>query len=248
MVDVQSDSPARFGPGNRSRQSPPSPSQAESPSQPQPEIEEEDEEWSPPPRESRGVRDRLNDLRERAWGNRRPLGSPEGRHRRASPSNRSWDSSKEGLFVDALALGVRNVSVWVDWIAGKRFPDKDFIATAEECMNIASPLAGDLLDRIPDTGPLAELVEHAGIAGAGVSTVTYFVRAGTGRPGGRAESEALEEKIVRRLGGARKRVTEKMNEGVENAGEQETEERPSTYASMLHLEDDDFGINATGPV
>lgn len=241
MVDVASESPARFGEGQRQRPSPPASSpENESSSQPEQTAGEL------PDLEPRGWRAKVDRLRSLGNGEKRPLGSPEGPgHTASPPPSRSPGSSNERRVVDACAVGVRQLSSWVDWFMSRRFPDKDFIATSEECYAIASPLAGDILDRIPESGPLAEMAEHAGAVGAGLCTVSWLVRAGTGRPGGRVESEELQERVVRRLGGAKRRVREEVAEEFGGAND-EPPAAARSYSSMLG--DDDFGTDASGPI
>lgn len=201
-----------------------------------------------PHRDPGGLRARLEALRQQGAGSRRPLGSPEGPARlpNPNPERSSRGSSDPRRITDATAVVVRQASIWLDWALGRRFPDRDFVATAEESYNIASPLAGEILDRIPETGPLAELAERAGAVGAGVATATYLARAGFGKPGGRAESDALQERFVRRLASSKKARAEAAQHMADQAAADEAAAEAAapvrTYAAMVGLEDTDLGI------
>ena len=154
----------------------------------------------PPMRLSDRLRQQVDQLRGMAAGSGRPLASPEGRGEQPRPTkSRSSASSNDARrLVDATALGVRNASKLLDWVAS-RWVDWDFVTTAEESYGIASPLAGVILDRVPETGPLAELPERAGIIGTLIAIGTWLGRAIFGKPGGREEAAALQEELVERM-------------------------------------------------
>lgn len=229
-------SPLGFGAGARLRPVPPPPenlsTERESPSN--------QSTTQPPPEDPQNLTDRLKarveNLREMGRGRKPPLGSPEGRQHLASPRS-SRGSSDESRFVDASALGVHEVTTFVDWGLSKRFGDADFVATAEECYAIAAPLAGYLLDRIPEEGPLAEIVERAGLIGAGIAAAKWLARAVLmKKPGGRSEVEALHDRAVDRLVNARSRA----GDAVRTAAESDEGDEPvvsRSYSEMIGLDD-----------
>lgn len=201
---------------------------------------------------TRTLRDRVSHLREMATGGRRPLASPEGdRHQPRGETKRSWASSEKAGVVDLLAIGIRQVTEWLDWGLAKRMPERDFVTTAREAYAIAAPAATFVLDHIPEGSALEGVVEHAGIAGAGVTAVGYATRALSGRPGGREESEALKERVAKRLAGGRRRVTEEAAATFADSAQQgaeAVEQAPAQpYAAMIGLDDDDPGLGGVGP-
>jgi len=238
---VEQPSPMGFSEGKRRPLRPVTPATET----PQPGTAPPSEETEIPDLEPQGLKARAQRLRETAFGPRRPLGSPEGRAQALpNPRSKSRDSSDERRFVDALAVGIRSVTKWIDWALGER-TGKDFVATAEECLAIAGPAAGAILDRIPETGPLADLEDRAGEIGAGIAAVTYLGRVAFGRPGGRAEAEELHEAVVRRMSGAKKRVKQEVDDMA--AGEQKSEPDPQARSRIYGL-DDDWGTESVGPV
>lgn len=236
---AESESPLRFSPGARTRpaamveETPPQQSPERSNQQPPPDEGQPNDQA--PDTSPRGIRERVERIRQLAAGKNRPLGSPEGPAHRARPERSSRGSSDERRVVDGTAVVIRQVSTWIDWAGARYRPGADFVATAEECYAIASPLAGYILDRIPDEGPLAEVAERAGLLGAAIGVVTWFGRAVFGRPGGRAESEALHERVVDRLRRTRQKGADVVRETTDQeSGESEAAPR---YSEMIGVED-----------
>ena len=201
--------------------------------------------------EPRGWRARAQRIRDLASPRSHPLGSPEGRGTppRFTPGEtRSRDSSNDRRVVDALAVVIHTATKLADWALGERM-QRDLVATAEESLEMAAPAAGYVLDHLPESGPLAELGEKAGLVGAGAAFAGYAVRAATGRPGGRAESEELHEAVVRRLSGGKRRIKQEAAEAAEEAagGTVAMPEQAGEARSVLWALDDVAGIDGTGP-
>lgn len=244
---AQSESPARFSPGARSPNRPNLQATVaeDLPSQSQPEPVEDGPQL-PPPDDPHRFQSRIDRLRDLAAGRSRPLGSPEGpAPELPNPRSKSQDSSKERRVVDTLALGVRQATKALDWSFGERL-ERDLIATSEECFAIAGPLAGELLDRIPETGPLAEMVEHAGGVGAGIGVASYALRVAFDKPGGRAESVELQERLVRRMRKTKTKVEGDIRTAVQEAEARVTAEpasdddgEPKRIFATLYGEDDE---------
>lgn len=197
----ESESPARFATPTR----PPSPS-PERPPASSPTTPSTD---SPPPSQSETgyqsagarLRARADQLRSLAAGRQRPLGSPEGRGQAPRPTTSSRGSSEHNprRVVDGLAVGIREVTKVLDAVLGRRLEDADLVATAEEAYSIAAPLAGYVLDRA-ESGPIASVVERAGLFGAVAAAGGWLLRAFVFRaPGGREEADELRERVVERM-------------------------------------------------
>ena len=224
-----------FAPGTKQRQQVPSPGagipEEKAPGPPAAEM-------PPSPSERSGFQSRLHRLREMAAGSRRPLGSPEGPATLPRSTNPSPGSvSNPRRITENAAVTIRQGSIWLDWLLGRFRPDCDWVATAEESYAIAAPLAGYIVDHIPETGPLAELAEKAGLVGAGSAAGTYLARAAKGIPGGRVESEALRERVLRRMGAAKER---RVEADAPREGEAAAPEPPAhTLAGMLGDDDEE---------
>jgi hypothetical protein len=99
-----------------------------------------------------------------------------------------------------LAVGIRTAGKVASFTFGRFLPEADLVPTADECYSIAGPLAGYMLDRVPEAGPVAGVLERAGLFGAIAAGVGWFLRAVVfGQPGGDAESEALRDGLEARM-------------------------------------------------
>lgn len=203
------------------------------------------------PGEPRGFAARAQWIRDLGAGRRRPLGSPEGPAQQLpNPRSKSRDSSEERRVVDFLAVTIRSATKWLDWALGDRM-GKDFVATAEEALLIAGPAAGAILDRLPETGPLANLEEKAGAMGAGVGILTWAGRVMFNKPGGRAESEELHEAAVRRIRKAKANVADEVRRVAEPERDGDPADAAGQVAearSRVYGLDDDWGTESVGPV
>jgi hypothetical protein len=186
---------------------------------------------SEPPREEpqpRGWRDRIGAFRDRATGGRRPVGSPEDEDRRRSrlTSSSRVSSKAKRRTVDGCATGVRSITLLFDQHFGTE--ERDLVATADECYEIAAPIAGYLLDRFEESETIATVVEYIGPGAAVVRLGAYLGRAFTGQPGGRVEVELAREGQRRRMSHAERQAAAEE----QAAGEREPEHRYRDFVTV----------------
>lgn len=158
-------------------------------------------------------------LRGLASGERKPLGSPEGRgHLLETPTTGSSSTTKsvsKRAVVDALAVSIRTATGMLDDVLGERL-ERDFQTTAQESLEIAAPLAGYVIDRFQESEVVGEALGRPGLVGAAVRAAGYLWRVCWGRPGGKSESGELADRVARRLAKAEARqAAEQAQEAAE---------------------------------
>lgn len=186
----------------------PTPGQDPAPASPQ--------QGPPPPQDPPSLRGRFDRFRSRA-GASRPLGSPEGDSRGRVQTTRTSSpvsTKRKRRTLDACATTIRGATVILDRFLGSE--ERDLVATANECYEIAAPIAGYVIDRYEESAVIATVVERAGLIAAGVRAGAYAVRAFLGAPGGRVEVQEAAERQQARMSHA-----ERQREA-EEAGEEET--------------------------